>query len=236
MKNLFVAVVAALTISIAGCNISFNGSSSGVAGSGTKKSEDREVTEFTRIVIEGVGEVEISIAEEASLSIATDDNILELIESTVEDGVLKIRPTESINPTIGPEITIATLALEGVTVDGAAALDITGDLGESLDIVLNGAGNVEGNGSVNDLNIETNGAGNVDLEELEADSVKIVLNGAGNGTVHANSSVDATINGFGSVTVHGNPADVNRSVNGLGSVSIVEHQPESDEETEGDDN
>ena len=220
MKRTYPLFVAALILVVAGCNISINGSSTGVRGSGTKKSEDREVESFSKVVIEGIGDVDISMGDEPSLTIATDDNLLELIESTVADGVLTIKPTEEISPTDDLEISITTTACEAVTVDGAAAIEFIDATGESLDIVINGAGSVSGSGEIDSLDVETNGAGNVELGELKAKSVTIVMSGAGNGTVYASESVDGTINGVGSITVAGSPAEVKRSINGLGTFNV----------------
>ena len=63
-----------------------------VSGSGTIKSETRVVPGFTGISLCLDGLVEIRQGGTEGVTIETDDNILPLLETAVENGTLKIRP------------------------------------------------------------------------------------------------------------------------------------------------
>ena len=115
-RVLVVVAVAAM----AGCNLSFN---SGVKGSGVSKSESRDAQDFQEIELEGVGTVNVNVGKEFGVEITTDDNLLELIETTVEAGVLTIRTKESINPTSDLIYEISMPTLGKIEVSGAATID-----------------------------------------------------------------------------------------------------------------
>jgi hypothetical protein len=93
--------------------------------------------------------------------------------------------------------------------------------GESLELSLQGAGNLTADGETDHLRVLINGAGNADLAALRARSARAVLNGAGNVTVHAVEELSATVNGVGSVRYVGSPPKLDTQINGVGDVVQV---------------
>ena len=205
-------------IAISGCNITINGGATGVQGSGVSKSESRDVEEFHAIDLEGVGSLTVDVGQETAVSVTADDNLLPLIETKVVKGVLTIRPTESISTKSKLTFKIATPSLDDLTISGAGSATLSNASGENLSVSINGAGSVDGSGDVAALEIEIDGTGSVDFKDLKTKTSRIQVSGAGNATIHATESVDAEVNGVGSVTVHGNPADIKKQINGIGSV------------------
>ena len=219
-KLLVIALFAASTV---GCTININEVvTNGIPGSGIPATENREVAGFDEISIVGFGDVNILVGGEDSLTITGDDNLLAYIESTVENGVLTIQPSEPINPKTDMLFDITVSELSRVELSGSADFEIQELAGDSLDVELNGSSNLEANGAVTALDIEINGAGKLDFQQLDAEDVVIELNGAGKGVVTATNSVDAEINGVGMVTVYGNPASVNKQINGIGRLKVVQ--------------
>ena len=215
---IFVALIAVI---LSGCNISIITTSKGVSGSGVSATETRDVAEFNKISIVGSGDVNVTVGGEDGLTITGDDNLLELIDCTVENGELTIQPSEAISPKTALVFNISVAQLTSVELSGAAAFDIQNVEGDSLEVELNGSGNLDATGSVTNLDIEVNGAGNVDLQSLNAENVTIELNGASSGSVFANQSIDAEINGVGTLTIYGQPDDVQKELNGLGRIKVV---------------
>ena len=216
----------ATAIIFAGCDVTVTtgggSAANALQGSGTSKTEDREVTEFDSIVLYGAGTVNVSLGESPKLTVSADDNLLELIESKVEEGQLKIKPTESISAKSDLVYEITTNSLTKLVVDGAAKVNLNDVKGSDLTLEVNGAASASGSGEVDQLTIATKGASSVKLQELHAKTLNVKLAGAGSATVFASESVDAEIAGVGSIIVHGNPADVNKQVNGLGTIKIVD--------------
>ena len=223
LLSMWVMILLALvSVGFSGCNITFNGSGTGLRGSGISKTETREVTSFDKIIFQGMGQVNVSYGDTDSLEIIGDDNLLELIETNVNNGKLTIRPTEGINPKIDLVFNIVTTDLSEVAVSGAANLDIYDAKGEELKIKISGAASMSGNGEITNLKVSISGAGSIDLEDLKTKNVDVSVSGAAKATVHASDSIDASISGVGIITCHGNPTDVKKSTGGLGKISIVE--------------
>ena len=221
MKLVTSCLLSLLVVSLAGCHITITGFD-GIAGSGVSEQEDRDVADFEEISFDGAATVNVRLGDEYAFSITADDNLLELIETKVVDGELRIKPTESINPETDIVIDITMPVLKAVEVDGAADFNLKEMDGESFALEVRGAVNFTANGKLKKLDIDCKGASEMDLRDLECESVKIDVSGASSGSVFASKSIDAVVSGAGTLTVYGNPEDVNRSVNGVGEIKIAE--------------
>jgi hypothetical protein len=71
----------------------------GLPGSGTLKSEKRDVVGFTEVAISGEGELTLSQTGQESLTIEAEDNLLPLLTSTVAHGCLTLGTKAAIHPT-----------------------------------------------------------------------------------------------------------------------------------------
>ncbi len=209
-----------VVLGVAGCNITINGAFGGVEGSGTSKTESREVETFDQISFQGAGTVNVTVGKENSVTVTADDNLLELIETTVDDGKLTIRPTETISPKTNLVIEITTSKLSSVEIAGAATMDIKDAAGDSLDIEIAGASTITATGEVKALKLDVAGACKINLKSLKSETAKVVLAGASSGKVFASKSIDANAVGASSLTVYGSPDLVTKSVSGVGSIKI----------------
>ena len=193
----------------------------GLPGSGVSKTENREVGDFDRISMEEIGTLNVTIGDTASVAITTDDNLLEYIETTVDDdGRLKIRNSEMLNPDVGLVVDVVVPDLTSVEIAGAVTLNLFDYEGESLDLELNGACGVTAFGTVRRLDIELNGACRASLKKLESENANVEINGTGSAEVFASKSIDAEASGFAGITCYGNPEDVEKEANGISRVTI----------------
>ena len=222
MKRIEIGLMFLAVISMVGCNITINGSSSGIKGSGVAATEDRQIEDFDTINLVGFGDVDLTVGPETSLTVTTDDNLIEIVETTVENGRLTISTKESINTKSGLKFSITTPTLSKIKVSGATKLKVSEASGEQLDIDVSGAGKVSGTGSVTNLEVSVSGAGSISLSELKAENTKISIAGAGSASVFASESVSASVAGAASVKVYGNPPTVKKSVSGIGRVKLVD--------------
>ncbi len=85
----------------------------------------------------GIG-LTVQVGGAQSVEVLAQENILPLITTTVEDGVLRIHSAESF--TTATEVTVATSvsALDGISVGGGSQAQIEGLASEHLDIILSG--------------------------------------------------------------------------------------------------
>ena len=193
----------------------------GERGSGISHTESRELDAFDKISLTEIGTLHVTFGDEQSVNVTTDDNLVDLIETRVEDGELRIRPLTPINPRIDLVISVTVPELRKVEMAGAARLNIDGIAGDSLDIELAGACGVDGSGTVKNLSIEMAGACRANLDALEAENAEVEIAGTGSAVVFASESIDASASGFASITCYGNPKKVQREENGLSRVTVT---------------
>ena len=189
---------------------------------------------FNRIAIRGTSEVIIHPARSPSMKFVEDGRQIPA-EMEVSDGTLIIDTTR-IPP--GAEVHVYAPNLESVNLSGTSRVKIDPIKREKMEIILSGAGNCkfEGdvknmtvrssgsgdvtlNGKGRNLTVENNGAGDISGENFHTRSAVVSLAGSGKVYVHASQSLQAEVFGTGDVYYTGNPARINRTVTGTGSVS-----------------
>jgi len=207
-----------MTLTACDVSVTVGGQEDGLKGSGVEASETREVGPFQRVRIDGAGTLELSTGELSPLTLTGDDNILPLIETTVEDGLLVIRPTESISPDTDLVFRATVPDLTSVGCAGAANIVATGLDAQTFAIEVRGAAQVDASGKTGDLSIDVAGAGSVDTVELKAQDVTVDLKGACNAVVHADKTLAVTIAGIGGVRYDGDAKLVKKEVSALGFV------------------
>lgn len=220
-RNLFIALVAVLLVSACSLFNNINiGTSQRVEGSGVLAREERPVSGFDSIEIAGSADVTITIGASESVVVETDDNIMPLIKTEVRGDTLVIdtRPNSNINTDLGVRLTVTMKSLKTASIAGSGDIDITGVQGGALNVEIFGSGNITATGMADSVNVTLNGSGNVLCAELQVQDARVRLNGSGNVNVYATRSLDATISGSGNVLYGGNPAQVQTSVPGSGSI------------------
>ena len=193
----------------------------GIDGSGVSKSIQPEVETFDKISLEGIGTINIYSGDTSGITITTDDNLLEYIETTVEDGRLTISQSEALNPKTALVFDITIAELTDVDVAGSATVNFHDIETPSLDISVAGACRIAGSGTIESLSIDLAGACRANLRELKASRTKVDLAGTGSATVYASESIDASVAGFGSITCYGNPRDIQKDASGISKITIA---------------
>lgn len=218
-----------------------------IRGSGDVVVEERGVSGFDKIAMAGAGRIIITQGEDESLSIETDDNLMEYIRTRVVGNTLEIDFSEDIilsrggrdvlEPSAGFIFRISVVDLKSVSVSGAA--DITAEKlkVDYFEINFSGAGDIQ----VDDLNadsvvVNVSGAGNVDLAgivayqnvnlsglgryrafDLESQDASVVISGAGGADLWVSETLDVVISGAGDVEYYGDPS-VSPQISGLGRI------------------
>lgn len=218
-----------------------------VQGSGKIRTEARKADHFSGIAVSVPGNVELRVGSGEGVSVESDDNILPLIETKVENGTLQIRPARdnlnlhahTMRITVNArEIDHLSLAGSGsisadtlrarsfkASLAGSGSIKARAIEGDSLAIKLAGSGDLAvGGGNVKDMKISIAGSGDVDVGKLKAADVRVNTTGSGNSTVWASSSLDVSVAGSGDVNYYGD-ARVSRSVMGSGDVTRLGGAP-----------
>ena len=110
-----------------------------VEGSGTRKTERREVAAFDRLVVEGAFRVEVVAGQAPGFEVEADDNLLPLIRATVEGGRLRVHSERGLSTRELPRLRITTNDLREVELPGASEFSLSGVKNESMKISVPGA-------------------------------------------------------------------------------------------------
>ena len=118
--------------------------SCGTTGTGSVRTESREVRGFSSVQLTGSGEATIQQTGAESLAIEAEENLLPLLTSEVSTGGLTLgtKPGASINPT-RPIIYRVTLRdLAGLSVSGSGSQTVGAAKTGSLRIEVSGSGSI----------------------------------------------------------------------------------------------
>ena len=200
----------------------------GLEGSGRLVSETREVSDFDRIVLSGVGRVILTQGEEEALEVETDDNLMEYIVTEVRSGTLYLEietpDATGINPTrltyTLSVIDLVELRNSGsgnieadsietgdfvIDSDGSGNIVIDSLVANNLEVTFDGSGSIELSGEVASQTLRVNGSGNYQARALASDRVEIELDGSSNAEIRAEKSLEGELRGSGTITYYGEP-------------------------------
>lgn len=210
-----------------------------VRGSGNLVSESREVSGFDRIDLSAAGDVIIVQGEGETLTIETDDNVMEHVEAVVRGGTLNLgfKPGYSLIDPTRLTFTVGVDDLRGLEVSGSGdvemeqlvtdrlAIDVSGSgnirignlAADRMTMGISGSGDVDLAGEVASQNIDISGSGEYQAGDLASESIKIDVSGSGTATLWATESLDSSVSGSGTISYYGRPA-VNSSSSGSGEI------------------
>jgi hypothetical protein len=193
----------------------------GILGSGVVATESRDTDAFHSVDISGSANTTIQCGEENSVSITIDDNLVDIIETSVSDETLDISSTESYSTKLGLKADVSLDQLQELNISGAADANIIDCDTDKITLSISGAAKVTASGIVDTIEIEVSGAAKLDLSNLIAKKVKLEMSGASKATVHATEELDVELSGVGKVRYAGD-AVVTKSISGMGSVKKIE--------------
>lgn len=216
-----------------------------VVGSGNIVQETRSVTGAAGVDLRGIANLSIDQGAPEELILETDDNLLPLILTEVQGGILVISkdPTVNLQPSqsqgTGIEANLTLSSIDSITLSGVGGITVPDMMTTQLELTQSGVGNIEiinldaqildvlisGLGDlsvagqvVDQIITLTIGAlGDYNAENLSSETVDVEIAGSGSATVRVSTTLNANITGRGSVFYRGSPI-VDRTGNGTGSV------------------
>ncbi|MEZ4381056.1 MAG: head GIN domain-containing protein [Nannocystaceae bacterium] len=235
--RLLLAFVFAFAAPLAGCG-------DAVRGDGDAAEDPRAVASFTQVANATNLEVQVAVSDEARVVVSCDRNLLEHIETSVDDGTLHIKARDGaqLRPQARCVVDVATPHLTGLRNAGSGSLNAQGPAPELASVQASGSGSltaaglaapsvsVSGSGSgaikvageVSTVSLSTTGSGSLDAAELRSEKAEASVSGSGSVTLHATTSVRARTSGSGGVTVHGAPAQRDVKSSGSGQVRFAD--------------
>jgi len=204
--------------------------------------EKISVEKVTSVSLDGIGKLYISKDYE-DLTIKGGERIIKNIETNYEEGNLSIKynnklffwtmftfpkveyylgidELKKINISGAGEIIIED-DYEGkdleITVDGAGKITLNEIDYNNLVVEVNGAGNIEIEGMVNNAEIYIDGAGKMEGKDLICMDADLKVDGAGKISLSVVSNLKANIDGAGKIDYWGIP-EVDEKIEGLGKI------------------
>jgi hypothetical protein len=204
--------------------------------------EQRNLTGFTGVETHGSIDI-IASQGNYNIKIEADQNLLQYVETNIENGRLIVRFKDGISLMHfnGAKVYVTAPELNAFETHGSGNISSQGKISDKnkIDIAISGSGDIQleldcpeiktgthgsGNitlsGETKNLSSRTSGSGDVKAANLKAESVKVSIHGSGDTEVFASESLEADISGSGDVHYKGAPK-VNTSVHGSGSVTKI---------------
>jgi hypothetical protein len=188
-------------------------------GSGTMKVDKRSVPAFDAVDISGAFEVEVVVQKEQSLELEGDDNLLPLIRTEVNNGVLEIKNEKSFSTKNKLRVRISVPSLDGVSTSGASDIVVSAVKSDDFNVNASGAGSLKLSGETKSLKLDTSGACNVDAKDLHAQKVSVDSSGASELEVYATEELQVDSSGAGNVTYYGDPKNVVKETSGAATIT-----------------
>ncbi|MDX9708083.1 MAG: head GIN domain-containing protein [Trichloromonas sp.] len=206
-----------------GSNIVNTGNVSGcVEGSGSAKEESRSLPAFHGLDVEGAYTVRIDVQKDQSVEISADDNLLPLITTEVQDGILRVTSKKSICASAPMVLTITVETLDQIRSSGANEFQVRNLKGDALAVDLSGSSNMTLDGTVEELKAKIDGASGLAAGRLKAKEVSVAISGAGSAEVYAGKRLQGDISGVGSIRYSGQPGEVVKNITGWGDITPVD--------------
>jgi len=237
------ALIAALALTTLACGVTIN-LPNVEKGNGSVAEETREIGSFSEIEFSGIGEINVTLGEEESLTVSAEDNLLPYLETytrgdklviEVQDGV-NITPTETIRFDI-TVVSLNAISVSGlgdvslpeleadrfsVSISGAGDVEIASLDAERLTAEMSGLGDLSVNGgTVTSQEINISGAGKYSAPQLDSSTAEVSVSGVGSATVRASETLDVSISGTGGVDYYGSP-QVKSDISGIGDLDHLD--------------
>jgi hypothetical protein len=208
-----------------------------VKGSGEVVTEERQVAEFKTIKLKGIGRIVLTQGKQHSITILTDDNILPLIETDVQNDQLVISQEKyNLRPT-KLEFNITVLNLKGIAISGSgdvisknrfvsdnffAKISGAGDMALELDVAdletdISGSGSMNLSGKADRHDAKISGSGKINAFDMHTKNVSLKVSGSGDCKVNATETLNARVSGSGDVFYKGQPR-ITSKISGSGSL------------------
>lgn len=188
------------------------------SGAGPVVTESRPTQPFTKVVVShGIG-VSIQIGPAAPLQVQAQQSLLPIIETTVDNGTLRIRGKSEFTASSMPQVVIVTPTLDVISLSGGSQGRVDGLASDRFGIELSGGASLTGSGSAGTVALDGSGGSTASLQALAAKTVVLELSGGTIAALNATEQVLGDVSGGARATVAGG-AQLSVDASGGGEVT-----------------
>lgn len=199
--------------------------SSAAAETPEKISKTYPLTGFSKVLVEGVYDVEIEVGPQWSVQVSGDAATMARSKVSVSNGALvlatekrergqKRREKHSVTAVV------TMPALDGVEIKGVGDVEAKGIDASAFLVKLSGVGDIDLAGRCDAITVELAGVGDVDAEGLQCRSARASLAGVGDVSVFAHDEADATAAGLGAIEIYGSPEKVSKNKQMMSEITV----------------
>lgn len=228
-----------LSLSLFSCNFDFN-INSGVKGNGNVITEERTVSESFNTIKASEGlAVILTQSNTESITVEADENLMDLIVTEIEDGVLKIHTRENIGKSKSKKIMVNVKALSRITSTSGSSVSSTNTIssnqislkstsGSRLKIDINATevnckstsgSSMSLSGKTDRVIAEATSGSRIKAEDLIAESGEIKATSGASASVNTSEKLIAKANSGASIKYYGDPEFVEKNDAVSGSIS-----------------
>lgn len=236
-KHAITGFVACLLLASCNFNVSLG---EGTRGNGNVKTDERPVNgSFTAIHAQEGLDVHVTQANEASIRVEADENIIELIGTDIENGVLKIHAVENIGRASSKKVYVSVPTIEELKTSSGADLRVENPVktdrislksssGSDILVEVNAhsvfcdsssGAEIKVTGTAKTIEAEASSGSEVDANGLTTEEAYAKASSGGSVSVNATEKVEARSSSGGDIYYSGNPRVVHKNNSVSGNVS-----------------
>lgn len=235
MKNIHFALLLLLAMGTSSC---ITITSEVIYGSGDVISEERPVAGFEGLRVSSGIDVNIKQGESESMVVRADDNLMEHIQTEVEDNVLKIYTRKNIRRAKAMQVDLEYKSLNSIRISSAGdvngentlhtdnlriGLSSAGDLrldveAEEIRCNISSSGDARLSGNAGTLVAHLSSAGDLYAFDLLTRECRVSCSSAGSARIHVTENADLRSSSAGSIYYRGDPNQITRHTSSAGSI------------------
>lgn len=212
--------------------------------SDSNTSKTYDISEFTSLNLELIGEVFYEQSDSAYLNVSGNSSLIEALKVSNDHGTLdlKLRNKQKFSGKKKLVVKVGSPHLAKVNFESIGILHFKNKfIGDELSINNKGVGeiiiddiqvdkfslisksigSIKIKGTSDMTSINSIGLGEIDASEFKSKKVQVVSEGVENLSVYAEESIDISMKGIGNINYYGNPADVKTDISKLGKVNRI---------------
>ncbi len=196
-----------------------------IEGEGPIVTKELDLDEFESFALEGSFDIEVNYGEEQKVEAIGNLNIIERLNTWVEDGHWKAKLAKGSYANFSLKIKITLPEISRVILEGSGDIRVYSANSNNIVFILNGSGNILVPASLNNISkakIVIEGSGNIKLDDISADEIESKIEGSGNIQV-SGTTTEQTIKIEGSGTFKGYDMESDQTsvyIYGSGDVNI----------------
>lgn len=188
--------------------------------------QSSDLTGFTKVQLNTSSDINIKIGSSYSIEMVGDEERIGNTILEIKGDTLKIKHKRghfNYNNSQDMVINVVMPSIEGMQINGSGDAEIVGVNSASLDLGINGSGDMVVSGKAEELDISINGSGDISMDEVDGKNVEISINGSGDVMFNGGTcqTLEIDIHGSGDVEAKNMKCqDVNVEVSGSGNSEV----------------